>query len=305
LAVRAIPEIGAMDAAMEAVRSVKVHPLADPGRRLKYIDYTGKDLRGTGVPWEDNIQFWQNLHAVIHDEPVLDEYRPMYGLLLALGITKDKPFAPDGRMKGILERAARDGKRQMLVSAFDSARPDRIIWPDRRWEWLVLTPDSVFFETPSGIDLEARDGAFMQAIGTAPVMFRRRPGIGSTYGLAARDGKGNWLDGGKTYKLAVPLPVPAGLFWSVTVYDPETRSQIQTDQNQAALRSLVELTPDKIGKDAKEVDLYFGPKAPLGKEGRWLKTTAGKGWFAYFRVYGLEKATFDGTWKPGDFQEIR
>lgn len=305
LAIRAIPETGDMKKAVEAVRSVKIHPLADPARRLQYIDRTGKEIRATSVPWEDNIQFWQKLHEIINYEPVLDEYRPMHGLLLALGISRDKRFAPDARLKGILERAARDGKGQMLVSAFDSARPDRIVWKDRRWEWLILTPDSVFFETPSGLDLEARDSAFMQGLGTAPVMFRRRPGIGSTYWRAARDKDGNWLDGGKTYRLSVPLPVPAQLFWSVTVYDPETRSQIQTDQNQAALRSLVELAPEKIGKDAKEVDLYFGPKAPQGKEGHWIKTTAGKGWFAYFRVYGLEKATFDGSWKPGDFEETK
>lgn len=301
LAIRAIPQTSDMKAALEAVRTVMVHSLVNPGRPLEYLDRTGKDIRATGVPWEDNLQYWQKLHEVLQNEPVVEEYRPMYGLLLALGLSNGAPFAPDARMKGILERAARDGKGQMLVSAFDSARPDRVVWKDRRWEWLVLTPESVFFETPSGLDLEARDAAFMQAVGTSPVMFRRRPGIGSTYWLAVRDQDGNWLDGSKTYRLTVPLPVPAKLFWSVTVYDAETRSQIQTDQNQAALRSLIELTPEKIGKDAKEVDLYFGPKAPPGKEGRWIKTTAGKGWFGYFRVYGLEKATFDGTWKPSDF----
>jgi hypothetical protein len=31
----------------------------------------------------------------------------------------------------------------------------------------------------------------------------------------------------------------------------------------------------------------------------------GKGWFTYFRVYGPKKPTFDGTWKPGDFEEVK
>jgi hypothetical protein len=48
-------------------------------------------------------------------------------------------------------------------------------------------------------------------------------------------------DGAKTYRLSVPQAVPQKLFWSITVYDAETRSQIATDQDQAALRSLVEL----------------------------------------------------------------
>jgi hypothetical protein len=48
-------------------------------------------------------------------------------------------------------------------------------------------------------------------------------------------------------------------------------------------------------------ELWFGPTAPPGKEDRWIQTLPGRGWFAYFRIYGPEAAAFDGTWKPGDF----
>jgi hypothetical protein len=68
----------------------------------------------------------------------------------------------------------------------------------------------------------------------------------------------------------------------VTVYDSQTRSMIQTDQNKAALRSLFELK-DKSGSS---VDLYFGPTARADYEGEWIKTTPGRGWFTYFRIYG-------------------
>ena len=132
-------------------------------------------------------------------------------------------------------------------------------------------------------------------------MFRRTAGAGSLYWMSVRDDTGAFLDGGKTYKLSVPQPVPGKLFWSVTVYDTGTRSQVQTDQDKAALRSLFEL---KDVKGAAPVDLYFGPTAPSGQEGRWIKTTPGKGWFAYIRIYGPEQAAFDKSWKPGDFQEI-
>ena len=150
-------------------------------------------------------------------------------------------MAPDARMKTILERAAKAGRDQLLVSAFDSARPDRLAWPDRKWEWLGLVPGSAQFETPAGIDLEARDRWFAQAIVTSPAMFRRTPGAGSLYWLAARDGTGAYLDGAKNYTLAIPQPVPDKLFWSVTVYDAQTRSEVQTDQDKAALRSMFEL----------------------------------------------------------------
>jgi hypothetical protein len=91
------------------------------------------------------------------------------------------------------------------------------------------------------------------------------------------------------------------LFWSVTVYDVRTRSQVQTDQNKAALRSLFELA--HIG-DQSTVDLCFGPTPPDGREDRWIKTIPGEGWFTYFRIYGPEEQAFDGSWKPGDFETV-
>jgi len=87
----------------------------------------------------------------------------------------------------------------------------------------------------------------------------------------------------------------------VTVYDTATRSEIKTDQDKAALRSLVELK----GVSGASIDLFFGPTEPPNTGGRWIKTTPGKGWFAYFRIYGPEQPAFDGSWKPGDFEEVK
>jgi hypothetical protein len=303
VAIRSLPVNGDVDGAMAALRSIKIYPLssaADP-QLVKYTDITQKPMDGTCLRWEDNIQYWERLHEIVEAEPVVPEFRAMSGLLIALGIEKGKPFAPDARMKEILERAAKAGREQLLVSAFDSNRPNRAAWDDRKWEWASFVSDNGNFRTPSGLDLEARDRWFAQAIVASPAMFRRSPGAGSLYWLGARDHSGAYLDGGKSYKLTVPLPVPAGLFWSVTAYDAATRSEVQTDQDKAALRSLFELK-DLTGDS---VDLYFGPTAPAGKESHWIKTAPGKGWFAYFRIYGPKGPAFDGTWKPADFEEVK
>jgi hypothetical protein len=53
------------------------------------------------------------------------------------------------------------------------------------------------------------------------------------------------------------------------------------------------------------MDLYFGPNAPAGHAGQWIKTIPGKGWFVYLRVYGPEQPAFDGSWEPGDFEVVR
>jgi hypothetical protein len=302
VALRSMPVKGDLKGAMDALKKVKVYPPGAESRAMKFVDMTDKKMDSTPLRWEDNLAFWERLHEIIEAEPLVEKFLPMYGLLSSLGIEKGVKFAPDGRMKEILERAAKAGRDQLLVSAFASAREDRFAWKDRKWEWLGLVPESVQFETKSCIDLEARDRWFAQAIVTSPAMFRRKEGAGSLYWLGHRDDTGAFVDGGKTYKLTVPLPVPAGLFWSVTVYDAATRSEVQTKQDLAALRSLFEL---KDLGEAKSVDLYFGPKAPKGAEGRWIQTTPGKGWFSYIRIYGPQKAAFDGSWKPGDFEEVK
>jgi hypothetical protein len=300
---RALPPNGDMNAGLEAQRKIKIYPLSQAANppAFGFVDRTKDKVDVTLLRWEDNIQFWEKLNKVVQEETTIDEFRPMYGMLAMLGIEKGKPFAPDVRMKAILERAAKAGRAQMLVSGFASSRPDRFVWPDRKWEYATLRWENGDFQLPTGLDLEARDRWFSQAVGMSPKMVLRVEGAGSLYWLGLRDNNGAFLDGGKTYKLSVPQPVPQKLFWSVTVYDAETRSQIQTDQDKAALRSLVEL---KDVPKSGTTDLYFGPSAPAGKEGQWIKTNSGKGWFVYLRLYGPEGPAFNGGWKPGDFEEV-
>src|SRR5262245_29341332 len=305
LIIRSLPIGGDIKAAIERIQTVKIQPLRPPAdwKPPTWTNVTEKSFDATPLKWEKTLKFWEVLHRIIDTEPPYEPYRNNYGELAVLGIVKGKPFAPDERMKQILEKAAQMANDQMRVQSLADRRPDRIVWPDRKsWEWATLRPENGTFDAPTYVDLDAREKWFWQATFESPAMFRRKAGGGSVYWFAARDRDGAFVDGGKTYKLTVPQPVPAGLFWSVTVYDPDSRSEIQTDQGKAALRSLFELK-DKAGE--KSVDLYFGPKAPAGKEGQWIKTIPGKGWFVYFRVYGPEQAAFDGNWKPGDFEEVK
>jgi hypothetical protein len=302
--IRSLPVGGDVPAAIERIKTVKVHPLKPVAGwpETKWLDLNPLPQDTTPLAWENNFQYWRELYEVINKEVANPRFHNMYGELAALGIEKDKPFGPDARMTRILEMAAKIGNAQMRVESFGDRRPDRVVWPDRKWEWAALRFEDGDFNTANYADLYARDKWFYQAIGASPAMFKRDPSAGSLYWLGLRDKTGATLDGGKNYKLSVPQPVPGKLFWSVTVYDTETRSQVLTDQGKAALRSMFEL---KNISTAKPTDLYFGPTAPSGHEGQWIKTIPGKGWFVYFRVYGPETAAFDGSWKPADFEEVK
>lgn len=300
---RSLPVEGDVPGAIARLQTIKVRPLnsSTAWTEPTWFDQTPMPQDQTPYKWESTLKYWEVLYEVINTEPPLEDSRTQYGDLTALGIERGQPFQPDARMKRILEEAAKQGAAQMRVEAFADSRPDRVVWKDRQWQWACLRPENGSFDAPNYRDTHAVDKWFYQAIATSPAMFRRDVNAGSLYWLGLRDQLGTYLDGGKTYKLTVPQPVPARLFWSVTVYDAETRSQISTDQGKAALRSLFELKDKMTGNT---LDLYFSPTAPAGQEGQWIKTIPGKGWFVYFRVYGPEASAFDGSWKPGDFEEV-
>ncbi len=106
----------------------------------------------------------------------------------------------------------------------------------------------------------------------------------------------------RSYKLNIPANVPAKDFWSVVLYDPQTRSELQTGQPFPGKNNKKgELVANADGS----VDLYFGPKPPAGKEKNWLQTVPGKGWFACLRLYGPTEPWFDQTWRPGEIEEVK
>ena len=117
------------------------------------------------------------------------------------------------------------------------------------------------------------------------------------YLVGLKDEAGTYLDGAKSYKLTLPGPVPAGLFWSVTVYDAETRVLIEAPLNRAAVRSHRD---NPQGNADGSYDVHFGPEAPDAPESNWVQTIPGRGWFTAVRLYSPGEQVFDGTWRLGD-----
>jgi hypothetical protein len=127
-------------------------------------------------------------------------------------------------------------------------------------------------------------------------------GVGSQYALAFRDATGQYLDGAKSYRLHLPGPIPAKNFWSILVYDSQTRSMLQTDQRFPSVGTQKEglvINPDT------SVDVYFGPEPPFGKESNWIQTVPGKSWFVTLRLYGPLEPWFDKGWRPGEIELVQ
>ena len=112
---------------------------------------------------------------------------------------------------------------------------------------------------------------------------------------------GEWLDGGKNYKLVMPANVPVKDFWSITTYDLETASYV---------RNVKKSSIDSIMKEVKQnadgsVDIYFGPNAPKGKESNWLPTDPKRRFFLLARFYGPKPGLYDGSFQLNNMELIK
>jgi hypothetical protein len=305
--IRIMPIGGDVPRAIAAADGIKVYPLSSAGQPIAhhFIDVSAKVMPLPILAWEDKLEYWRQLHGVVQVETVIAEFRPMLGMLAQVGIEKNRPFDPDVRTREILERAASAAISEMRVDAYAKRVDGIIAWPGRTWEWFalqIINPETGDFGAPGYLSLEASDAYYFLGYGVSAAIGKPAVGAGSVYWIAYRDGRGEFLDGSKTYKLTVPGPVPAQLFWSATVYDADTRCQIATDQNRAAVRSLVDRP--QANADAS-FDIHFGPQAPAGKDAIWIKTIPGKGWWSAFRIYGPKGPAFDGTWRLNDIIQVQ
>ncbi len=295
---------GKPDAASKMFREgVKVYPLAKAKNppKMHFNNASGKFFNSIHA---NNFDFYKEISLVIQREPVAMIDPELRGMMASIGLQKGKEFAPDERMKKLLTDAMKIGNATARSMIFNSRMKDAYKWEGSRWKTAFVGGDYRWLIDggKGGRNLEARSYFFYMATVNTPAMVKKFIGKGSQYAMVDKDKDGNFLYGDKNYKLTIPPNVPARDFWSVVVYDPQTRSELQTTQR----------FPSKNNKKAGivenkdgSVDLYFGPKAPAGKEGNWIQTIPGKGWFAILRLYGPLEPWFDKKWRPGEIELLK
>jgi len=256
-----------------------------------------KGRKWPGIP-ERGMGYWKRLDEVIQSEPIEERDRFFHEMLAPLGIEKGKAFKPTAKQRKILTEAALVGEAMAKANTFERRLPGMMYRKDCRWHYaLQLDADNPeeFWNL-----LNHRSAWFYEAYSAAPSMAPKRPGPSSAYLGAYRDKRGNWLDGGRNYRLRVPANAPMKLFWSVTLYDVDTRSLLVNKQKIADKSSRMDLKKNADGS----VDVYCGPKAPKGFESNWIPTVPKRNWFAYFRLYEPTETYFDRSWALGDFVEL-
>jgi len=246
-----------------------------------------------------DFSFYDEVNKVIQEEPNAAIDPETLGLLASIGIEKGKLFAPDARLKKILVEAANVANTTTRTLMYRSRDNERFIAPDSGW---VSPPPTYTFEREGVRLLDTRSSLFFYGTGITPAMVMKMVGVGSQYAFTFTDAKQQPLDGGKSYRLHLSPNIPAKDFWSLVIYDNQTRSELQTDQQFPSIGS--QKADIAINADTS-VDVYFGPKPPPGKESNWLQTWPSKGWNVILRLYGPLQPWFDKTWRPGEIEEMQ
>ena len=247
----------------------------------------------------NDFHFYEEINRVIQEEPS-DAFDPeLLGLAHAIGIRKGHSFDPDDHTRRILSEAAAIGNATARTLSFrheaSDITADAALYADSAWFNPFL--GGYRFEDGGARLMDGRTAFHYTYTGVTPAMEIARVGVGSQYGCVCLDTDGDYLDGSQTYRLHLPAGVPAKDFWSVMVYDPQTRSMLQTDQRFPGLNSTHSgIEPNSDGS----YDIYFGPGAPPEAERNWIQTISGKGFMAILRIYGPLQAWFDQTWRPSE-----
>jgi hypothetical protein len=265
---------------------------------------TTRIISPEGRPWSGDqpggLAYWERLHDIYQTEVIDERDRFYLAMLRQLGIEKGKPFAPDSRLRDILESGAAAGELMAKANTFAKRFEDVRYWPDRQWE-LLLVLDKSSQRSDTYDQLLERASWFYEAVSFSEAMKSQTPGLGQAYLGTYTDPDGDWLDGAKDYTLHIPPNPPAKLFWSATIYDVETRCLIDNEQGRGDRGSRdtdLQVNPDR------SVDLFFGPTEPAGHGSNWVQTIPGRHWFSYFRFYGPLQPYFDKIWKLGDIAEV-
>jgi hypothetical protein len=283
-------------AAVAYGRRIKLYPFsqaANPPETV-YLDTKGTVYDAT-IPYD--LRFFQSLDRFVQSEPWLERDKAMIDPLKSLGIEKGKPFRPDEATQDILNAAAAEA-RAWLDMKYETMFPP--YYEGRQWTFPIL-PEVIGglqsqFANPDSYPVDGRGVTYTMAFFST-----KHSGIGQYYLMTLKDKAGQALDGGNTYRLSVPAHVPVKQYWSATAYDRATHALIR-DMARAGRSSQ---SPGLQTNADSSVDIYFGPKAPVGKESNWVPTSTDGEFEVLFRFYGPEKPVFDKTWKLLDIEHIQ
>ena len=281
--------------------AARIYPLGKAHNEEKFCEVSGSNFNTIHA---NNAKFFEELHQVVTEEPVESMDPETLGLFASIGIKKGDEFPLDDSMVNTYKEAAAVGNGIARSLTFASRDPASFIYRDimgreaSQWKTAFVGGSHEFIKDGCRL-LDARTLFYYYATYVTPAMVKTKPGPGSVYAYTERDIKGTILNGNQHYSLELPTPLPASDFWSIVVYDMQTRSMLQTLDNR--LSPSINSLKDEIVEIGGKVTIHFGPERPESVPvGNFIQTRANKCWNTILRLYGPEAAWFEKTWMPGE-----
>ncbi len=281
--------------AVEHGKRVKVYRLGGDTESTVFVDAYDKPFDAT-IPYD--ASFFELLDRFVQAEPWLTRDKVMIDSLKTIGIEKGKPFEPDAKTKEILAKAAKEAHAVIALKYESGFSP--AFFGGTHWG-IPVPPETReglgnLFSNPKEYGLDGRAVMYHMAY-FSPKVF----GGGQFYLINISDAAGKAFEGNETYRLKVPADAPVEQYWSVTVYDRETHALVRgmAHPSRASNDTTVQKNADGT------VDVYFGPKAPEGKDSNWVPTDPQRRFELLFRLYGPKKELFEQKWKLPDVEEAK
>jgi hypothetical protein len=287
----------------EAERILNAHKIHALGKESKI-----RIFEAAHGKWEGHqprgLEYWKVVHQALQLNPLEERDMAVLQGLKNLGIEKGKPFAPTPAQKKTLEEAVLVGETWAMGNSFLKPNPVKH-WtddPKSQWQFILFMQSPLDQMAKTHMEIDARTAYTYEAITVTKASTMNLVDAGIQYLAAYKDDAGRWLDGAKSYELVVPKDVPMLNFWSVVLYDNDTRCMIVNPQGKTEVNSRQAL----VKSDDDSVRLVFSPTKPAGvPDANWIQTNPKKGFFAYFRWYSPTKAFFDRSWKMDNIKEIK
>lgn len=251
--------------------------------------------------WQDHgMGFWESVKKIVDHENFSEREGYILAMLQSLGIEKGKAWNPTPEQKKLFKEAAVVGEATVKAITFDKPFRKGDLYKGTHWDRLMIP---AYNDKDGDVEQMYKRAAFTwEAVSRGKAYYMEIPGLGQAYRTGYKDADGNHLLGDKHYTLTLAPNQPAKVFWSIVVYDVNTRTMIINKSKNPMVSGRRNPHEEADGS----IVMHFSPTQPEGVDkNNWVETNPKESWFAYLRFYGPTEAYFDETYPLQDIELVK
>lgn len=266
--------------------------------QTQFIEVDGDIVWGQ---WQDHgMGYWETVKKIVDHDIFSEREGYILAMLQSLGIEKGKPWNPSPERKKLFKEAAVVGESMVKMITFDKPFVKDDLYKGTLWDRLMI-PE--YNDKKGDIEQMYKRAAFTwEAVSRGKAYYMELPGLGQQYRTAYKDADGVHLIGNKHYTLTLPPNPPAKTFWSIVVYDVNTRTMIRNKSGNPIVSGRTNPVMEADGSFI----IHFSPEKPDGVDAKnWIQTNPKESWFTYLRFYGPTERYFDETYPLEDIKLVK